>query len=141
VTAAPDLTAAASVLELATAVVGKGVRSLAAAGGPDVEQVLAYDLAHAAAAVATARSMLDYGARGEVEGHLACAFVADAVHDLVGKVVGREALWGLEGDPLTGARSFLAAYRDPAFLAALATEAGPRHLEQDNERVEERKRV
>jgi len=135
VTAAPDLTAAASVIELATQVVGKGVRSLAASGGPDVQQVLAYDLAHAAAAVETARSMLDYGAKGEVEGRLACAFTADAVHDLVTKLSGREALWGIDGDPLAAAKPFLAAYRDPEFLASLAGDAGPRHLDPDFEMV------
>jgi (2S)-methylsuccinyl-CoA dehydrogenase len=135
VTAAPDLTAAASVIELATDVVGKGVRSLAASGGPDVQQVLAYDLAHAAAAVETARSMLDYGSKGDVEGRLACAFAADAVHDLLTKLAGREALWGLEGDPLAPARPFLATYRDPEFLAGLAGDAGPRHLDPDFEMV------
>ena len=50
----PDLAAAADVIELASNIVGKGVRHLAANGGPDVHQVLAYDLAHAAAQVETA---------------------------------------------------------------------------------------
>ena len=47
---APDLQAAATVVDLAQQVVGKGVRHLSASGGPDAHQVLAYDLAHAAAA-------------------------------------------------------------------------------------------
>ena len=114
-----------------------GVRTLAASGGPDAQQVLAYDIAHAAAAVETARSMLDYGAKGELEGLLTCAFVADALHDLVGKVVGREQLWGLEGDPLAGAMSFVATYRDPDFLAGLAGDEGPRHLDPDFELVQD----
>ena len=54
----PDLQTAAAIIETARAMVGKGVRTLAATGGPDVQQVLAYDLAHAASAVETARSML-----------------------------------------------------------------------------------
>jgi (2S)-methylsuccinyl-CoA dehydrogenase len=74
----PDLQTAAAIIETARAMVGKGVRTLAATGGPDVQQVLAYDLAHAASAVETARSMLDYGAKGNAEGLLACAFTADA---------------------------------------------------------------
>ena len=49
--ASPDLPAAAAALDLAQAVVGSGVRALATTGGPDVQQVLAYDVAHAAAAV------------------------------------------------------------------------------------------
>ena len=57
----------------------------AARGGIDANQVVAYDLAHAAAAVAVARAVLDYGAQGEVEARLACAFVADAVFDLIGR--------------------------------------------------------
>ena len=63
--AASDLIVAARTIELASAIVGKGVRTLAATGGPDKQQVLAYDLAHAGAAVETARSMLDYGGKGE----------------------------------------------------------------------------
>ena len=38
-----------------------GVRQLAEAGGPEVHQSLAYDLAHAAAEVEMARAMLEYG--------------------------------------------------------------------------------
>jgi (2S)-methylsuccinyl-CoA dehydrogenase len=134
---APDLTSAAAALDLARAVVGEGVRTLAAGGGPDAQQVLAYDIAHAAAAVETARSMLDYGAKGELEGLLTCAFVADALHDLVSKVAGREQLWGLEPDPLAGAMSFVATYRDPQFLAGLAGDEGPRHLDPDFEMVQD----
>jgi (2S)-methylsuccinyl-CoA dehydrogenase len=132
----PDLAAAATVLDLAQRLVGKGIRSLAASGGPEVQQVLAYDLAHAAAAVETARSMLDYGAKGDVEARLTCAFVADAVHDLYSRVAGREGLWGLERDALAGAHEFVAAYRDPAFLATLADE-GPRHLDGEFEMVQD----
>ena len=84
----PDLQTAAAIIETARAMVGKGVRTLAATGGPDVQQVLAYDLAHAASAVETARSMLDYGAKGNAEGLLACAFTADMVHDLISRLIG-----------------------------------------------------
>jgi (2S)-methylsuccinyl-CoA dehydrogenase len=135
---APDLSAAATALDLAQRVVDKGVGALAAAGGPEVEQVLAYDVAHAAAAVETARSMLDYGAKGELEARIACAFVADAIHDLVTKVAGREHLWGVDADALQVALPFLAAYRDPAFLAELADAGeGPRHLDNDFELVQD----
>ena len=65
--AAPDLPAAADAIDLADRVVGKAVRQLAATGGPDEHPVLAYDIPHAAAGVASARSLLDYGAKGEVE--------------------------------------------------------------------------
>ncbi len=133
----PDLTAAAAVIDLAQGVVGKGIRHLAAHGSVDTNQVLAYDLAHAAAAVATARSMLDYGAKGDTEARLTCAFVADAVHDLATKVFGRESEWGVSPGVLDEARPFLAQYRDPAFLASLAFEAGPRHLDPDFELVQD----
>ena len=134
---APDLQAAATVVDLAQQVVGKGVRHLSASGGPDAHQVLAYDLAHAAAAVETARSMLGYGALGDDEARLTCAFVADAVHDLAGRVLGREALWDVSADSLAEAAPFLTAYRDPAFLARLASVAGPRHLDADFELVQD----
>src|SRR3981081_3212505 len=55
-----DLVAAADVCELAGNVVGRAVRHRAASGGPDACQVLAYDVSHAAAQLAGARSMLDY---------------------------------------------------------------------------------
>lgn len=134
---APDLHAAADVIELAQSVVGKGVRHLAELGGPDAQQVLAYDLAHAAAAVETARSLLDYGAKGDLEARITCAFAADMVHDLITKVAGREHLWGLDVAPLRDAHPFLATYRDPSFLAALAETAGPRHLDDDYEMVQD----
>ncbi|MEY3700708.1 MAG: hypothetical protein RIT16_1068, partial [Actinomycetota bacterium] len=63
----PDLTRAAEVTDLARRVVGKGVRTLAEQGGPEVHQVLAYDLAHSAAAIETARSLIDYGGKGTTE--------------------------------------------------------------------------
>jgi (2S)-methylsuccinyl-CoA dehydrogenase len=131
----PDLQAAASVIDLADRVVGRGIQHLAATGGPDVRQVLAYDLAHAASAVATAKAMLDYGAKGAVEASLSCAFVADAVHDLATRLFGREALWGLEANPLAEAAAFCATFRDPAFVASLAESAGPLHLDPDMEMV------
>jgi (2S)-methylsuccinyl-CoA dehydrogenase len=133
--AVADVTVAARVVERADGVVHAGVRSLAAQGGPDARQQLAYDVAHAAAAVATARAMLDYGARGEVEARLTCAFVADMVHDLLMRLVGREAAWGADAAALSQAHDFVAAHRDPAALGALAQTAGPLHLAPEFEMV------
>ena len=129
----PDLTQAVSVLDLAGSVIRSGIKQLVALGGPDVAQVLAYDLAHAASGLETARSMIDYGAKGETEGLLTCAFVADVVHDLAVRLIGREELWGVADGSLSGASSFLATYRDPEFLATLATSEGPRHLDSRSE--------
>ena len=134
---APDLHAAADVIELAQNVVGKAVRHLAANGGPDKHQTLAYDLAHASAQVETARSLLDYGGKGELEAKITCAFTADMVHDLIGRLIGREALWGLDTAPLQSAYEFLAAYRSPEFVASLANSAGPRHLDDSMEQVQD----
>ena len=133
--AAPDLPAAADAIDLADRVVGKAVRQLAAAGGPDQHQVLAYDIAHAASGVATARSLLDYGAKGEVEAKITCAFAADMLHDLAGKILGREDAWGVDRDALSNAHAFVAQFRAPEFLASLADQPGPRHLDDDMEMV------
>jgi (2S)-methylsuccinyl-CoA dehydrogenase len=133
----PDMPTAADIIDLAERVVGKAIRHLAQIGGPDEHQVLGYDLAHAASAVATARSLLDYGAKGDQEGSITCAFVADMVHDLFTRITGREQLWGLEANPLADAHGFMATYRDPAFLASLATQPGPRHLDDDMEMVQD----
>jgi (2S)-methylsuccinyl-CoA dehydrogenase len=132
---APDVPAAADAIDLAGQVVATAVNALAAGGGPDVRQVLAYDVAHAAAGVATAKALLDYGAKGDLEARITCAFAADMLHELSAKVFGREAMWGVERDPLGKAHEFITAYRDPEFLASLADQAGPRHLDGDMEMV------
>ncbi|HEX6476773.1 MAG TPA: acyl-CoA dehydrogenase, partial [Acidimicrobiales bacterium] len=134
---APDLDAAAVVVEQATVAVETAARHLASAGGPDEHQVVAYDLAHAAASVECARAVLDYGSKGEVEARLACAFVADAVHDLWARTVGREDEWGTEPGHLEASLPFVRAYRSPGFLADLAGEEGPRHLDSDFEMVQD----
>jgi (2S)-methylsuccinyl-CoA dehydrogenase len=134
---APDLPAAAGALDLADEVIGAAARRLAETGGPDAHQVLAYDVAHAASAAATARAVLDYGAHGDLQAHIACAFAADSVHDLTARITGREQLWGTETAPLQSARPLLETYRDPAFLAALAESPGPRHLDDDLEMVQD----
>ena len=133
--ATPDLAAAAEVIALADSVVAMGVQTLHAGGGPDANQVLAYDLAHAAAQVGTAQALLGYGAKGDVEARLTCAFTADMVHDLITRIAGREALWGVPIAPLKNAHPFLEQFRTPAFVASLATTPGPRHLDDDMEMV------
>ena len=136
-TPAPDLRPAAEAVARARAVVEETARHLAATGGVDANQVVAYDLAHAAAALHSAVTMLNYGAGGEVEARLAGAFAADAVHDLTARVAGREQAWGIEAGALEEARAAVAPWRDPPFLAGLATEPGPRHLDADFELVQD----
>ena len=132
-----DLSQAKAVVDLAGGVVDAAARTLATTGSILTDQVLAYEMAHAAAAVATGRAMLAYGEKGDVEARLTCAYIADAVGELAGKLFGREAEWGVADGALDEARGFVAAYRDPAFLAGLATEAGPRHLDDDYELVQD----
>jgi (2S)-methylsuccinyl-CoA dehydrogenase len=137
------LTAAAAAVDDAAALVNAAWVRLAHAAadssgrvtGPalDDHQVLAYDLAHAASAVEAARVMLVYAERGEYESRLARFFVADAVADLAAKLVGREALWGVEAAELTAAQPFLEAHRSPAFVEEIADHlvrdgTGPAHL-------------
>src|SRR3954454_12254066 len=133
---APDLTAAAAAVDLA-----KGVVDTAAAhlSGTDIEanQVVAYDFAHAASAVENARAVLDYGAKGDVEARITCAFVADSVYDLMIKVLGREQAWGVDDGALDGALEFVRTYRSPEYLASLVGEQGPRHLDSDFEMVQD----
>lgn len=133
---APDLTAAAAALDLAQSVIDAGIASLAAAG-LDENQVLAYDLAHGAAAIMASRGLLAYGSRGDVEAAITCAFAAEAIADLAAKVFGREGEWGVTSDALDGTRSFVAAYRSPEFLASLADTDGPRGLADDFEMVQD----
>ncbi len=132
-----DLQEAASAIEAAASVVRSATRILAETGSVDADQVLAYDLAHAAAAVETARAMIDYGAKGTLEGQLTCVFVADVIADLGAKLWGRESLWGTTSDALDSSRGFVATWRDPDVLSSLAFEDGPRHLDSDFELVQD----
>ena len=133
----PDLPAAAEALELAEALIAKAVAHLGEVGGPDEAQVLAYDIAHAAAGVETAAAMLAYGERGDVEAALTCGFAADAIHDVITKVTGREGLWGVELATLAPTHDFVERFRAPEFMASLATTPGPRHLSDDMEMVQD----
>jgi (2S)-methylsuccinyl-CoA dehydrogenase len=108
----------------------------------DRHQVLAYDLAHAASALEGCRVMLDYGGRGELEGMLAGAFVADVVADLAGRIVARDEVWGVSTDVLRPALDFVADRRSPEFLESIAARlpkqgTGPAHLSDDFELVRE----
>ena len=134
-TATPDLAAAASALDAAQAVVDAAVGVLAR-DSIDARQVLAYEAAHAAAAVATGRGLLDYAGKGDVEARITCAFVADAVGELAGRIFGREAEWGVEPGALDATRGFLAEFRAPELLASIA-DGGPRHLDDDFELVQD----
>jgi (2S)-methylsuccinyl-CoA dehydrogenase len=119
----------------AQAVVDACVKRLVADGTVETDQVVAYDLAHAAAAVACGRAAADYGDRGDTESQLAAVFIADAVYDVAMRVTGREALWGVEPGVLDKALRLTSAGRDPQFMASLSGEAGPRHLAGDMELV------
>jgi (2S)-methylsuccinyl-CoA dehydrogenase len=133
----PDLDAAAKVVQLAEDAVRTASARLAELGGPDEEQVFAYELAHTAAAVTIAKGMLDYGAGGDTEARLACAFVADAFHELVAKLIGREAAWGVDPATLAPAHDFVTLYYSPEFVASLAKTPGPRHLSDEMEMVQD----
>ncbi len=132
---APDLLAATDATVVAKSVVDSGIAALAAAGGPDQAQTLAYDVSHAAAAVRTAESVLAYGTHGDTEARIACAFVADALAELAARLVGRTASWGISSNWMAPAEAFVATYRDPSFLASLATTQGDSHLDPDFELV------
>jgi (2S)-methylsuccinyl-CoA dehydrogenase len=126
-----DLGRAHDAVELASSVVSGAVKRLAGVGDIDAEQVLAYDLAHAAAGVRTARATLGYGTSGVDEARIACAFVADVLADLATRTVGREAAWGTTADWLEPAAGFMAEYRDPRYLAGLCGVEGDRRLDAD----------
>ena len=133
----PDLVAAAAAVAVAGSVIDSGIAALAAAGGPDEAEVLAYDIAHAAAAVRAAEASLSYGSHGDVEARIACAFAADAIADLATRTIGRSAEWGVAPDWMAPAEGFVSTFRDPAFLSSLADEPGDRHLDADFELVRE----
>src|SRR2546429_3572406 len=137
--AAPDLDAAAAAVEAARTAVETGARHLGGKGpgAIDANQVAAYDLAHGAAAAEIARAALGYASKGEVEARMGCAFVADAVHDVAGRLLSREDAWGLRPGALDPALGFARIHRSPEALASLCGEQGPRHLDADFELVQD----
>jgi len=132
-----DLAVAADLIARADAIVEGALRELAARGGVDENESLAYDAAHAASALATARSVLVYATKGQDEANLVAAFLAIALSDLAARVLGRESLWRVGPEWFTPFSSFVATYRDAAFLSTLAESPGPRHLGEDFEMVGE----
>ena len=118
-------------------VVDSGLRKLEESGGPDVAQVLAYDLAHSAAALDSARAALEYGAAGDAEAAVAAVFIGDALVELMSRVAGREQAWGTEPGAWEPMWPFLNEARDPDWIAA-QTQAivdSPRHLDDDFQMV------
>jgi (2S)-methylsuccinyl-CoA dehydrogenase len=146
-----DLTDAADAVEIAASVVASGAGRLARLSAQDGRistarlddhQVMAYDLAHAASAVAGCRVMLGYAEHGSSESLLARAYIADAVWDLGTRVACREDEWGVGPDALVGAAPFVRAHRAPTFLEQVADGlgapgAGGAHLPSDFELVSE----
>ncbi|MGA2123116.1 MAG: acyl-CoA dehydrogenase family protein [Acidimicrobiales bacterium] len=118
-------------LDYANSVIDSAVRSLRERGGVDANQTLAYDLAHAASALAVANSALDYGARGVSEANLAAAFVSSTLRELGARVLGREALWGVGSDWFEPLRIFVETYGTASFLAPLAEVEGQSYVESD----------
>src|SRR5579884_2718292 len=132
----PDLEAAGRAVELARSVVGSATQALADRGIDD-HQVIAYDLAHAAAGVEGAAVLLDYGSRGDAEAAVAAAFAAEAVYDVMCRSLGREGEWGFRPGALEEALPFVRAHRSPDFVAGLAEVDAPRHLDPDFEMVQD----
>ncbi|MBI2169881.1 MAG: acyl-CoA/acyl-ACP dehydrogenase [Actinobacteria bacterium] len=106
----------------------------------DEHQIFAYDLAHAASALAGCRSMLAYGEYGDFEAALARFYIADAITDFVSRLIGRDQEWGVDPAALSPAGAFVQAERSPEAIEALAAEVvkqgcGPAHLSDEFELV------
>jgi len=126
-----DLPAASLLIDEAQRVIDAALKELAGRGGIERNETLAYDIAHATSAIATARACLGYATHGDTEADLTLAFLAIALSDLAQRVLGREALWGAATNWYEPFADFVATYRDPTLLATLAETPGDRHLDQD----------
>ena len=120
----PDLAEAGKAIDLARSVVDSAARRLATSD-IDEEQVVAYDMAHAAAAVRTAEAALGYGESGATEACIACAFTADMMAELASRTVGREEQWGAAPDWMIPASGFLTAWRAPVDAGRARGTRGP----------------
>ena len=143
------LNSADAAIAAASAVIDTAARKLALAAAVDGKisvakldehQVLAYELAHGAAAVEGSKVMRTYANHGEIESMLACAYIADALWDLGTRLLGRAEQWGSSIDALSSAWGFVETHRSPEFLSALADllvkhGTGPNHLDEEFELV------
>jgi (2S)-methylsuccinyl-CoA dehydrogenase len=132
-----DVGAADAVVGLLRSVVRDAALHLGANGDVDSHQLAAYDLSHAAAVVEAAAVAVEYGRRGDVERRIADAFVAEAVHDVMTRLVGREPAWGVVEGVLDAALPFTREHRSAEFLVSLSGQEGERHLDDDFELVRE----
>lgn len=130
----PDMQLAASAVETAKKIVASAIVEMKNSG-IDANQVVAYDLAHAASGVEAAKAMIAYGANGAIEARLACAFIAEVAGDLVSRAFGRESLWGINENQLETLHDFVRRFRDPNYVSSLANQMGPTHLDVDFELV------
>jgi (2S)-methylsuccinyl-CoA dehydrogenase len=144
-----DLEAARGAVDALATLVDTAVAGLAArseqdgrisVGLLDRHQAVAYDLAHAASAVAGCRVMLEYATEGELEAQLAFVYIADAFADVMGRLVGRDEEWGVDPAAVAPAHAFVSRYREPAVLEALADQlpkagTGPAHLPDEFDMV------
>jgi (2S)-methylsuccinyl-CoA dehydrogenase len=126
-----DLDDAVRALESGSSVIDSAREHIAANGGVDGNQAVAYDLAHMAAAMRIAENAISYGRHGREEAAIACAFLGDALGDLLGRLVGREQDWGTSVEFLFGAHPFTTKYRSPAYLSGISGITGSRHLDPE----------
>jgi (2S)-methylsuccinyl-CoA dehydrogenase len=131
----PNLATALQLIDEAQTVIDGGLRELADHGGIEKQQTLAYDIAHASSAIATARACLDYAAMGELEAALSAAFLALALSDLATRILGRENLWGVQSDWFKPFANYVNEFRDPAVLSTIAETPGPKHLDEEFQMV------
>jgi (2S)-methylsuccinyl-CoA dehydrogenase len=132
----PDLERAREAVTIATRVVDGALARLAQ-GDAALDEVLAYDIAHTAAAVRTARAAVAYGEAGVAEACLACAFVADMLAELAARTAGREAQWSTNPAWVAPVSDFFSEWRSPEALAPLARTEGRRMLDADFELARE----
>ena len=130
---------AAAAVAAGQSIVDSAIQKLGDAGGPDVAQLLAYDVAHSAAGLECARAGLEYGSNGEDEAAVASIFAADALVDLTSRVAGREKEWGTPPGAWADMPEFLDEARSPSWIASQVDAAvgSPRHLDDDFQMVAE----
>ena len=102
----------------------------------DRQHIAAYDLAHAASAVAGSQVMLAYALHGEFEARLSFAYIADVIADLESRIFGRQDSWGVDAVVLAPFTEFVSLFRSPEFLELLADDVmkkgtGPAHLDDE----------
>jgi len=128
----PNLPAATAAVAVARSVLDQAIANTKALGSAaHDDQVVLYDLSHAAAGISMCETALRIAERGSDEAALAHVFIGRVISQLGATLWSAHDRWGVGPDALGDAQSYAAAATAADFVATVATAQPPSHLPDD----------